>query len=439
MKISLQRTLFEIINFVLAILFVIPLGVLMEQLCGQSLYQCCMIPCLAVLGHIIGRFSMKMPVKISILMCLGGAVISLILAILLCPGFQLVSVLICLVTVFFAVFFFFSARKAGYTVHAPMTVVGVLLHILVLICCTGFQWSGAVTKLVSTVAIVFFLLTLFSMSAKSLRKSLHRGTGVKQVVYPAGMQMGNFLLVAGFIIIAAFISNIYPIFNLFSSAFGYVIRAIISAFAFFISLFDRRGVATDVEEGVSQEAAQESIMNVEPKGEAAWVTGMVEVIAFICVLAMACYFVVKIISKLRQSGMRLPGWLRDLKDKFLPVLDEDFVDETESLFDPQKLLKDTGDRLKSSLKKLRERPQRIDDFEDPKLKVRFAYQQLLKRVSIRDPQANTKTPNEIYRAEYSGEDDFREFMDYYNQARYSHTPLPDDAEDSARAILKQKL
>lgn len=423
----------------MAVLFVIPLGIFAEQLRGEALYSCCFIPVLAVLGHLAGRFSMRMPMNAAVAMCLGSAVIATVLAVILCPGALVVTILITLITAFFSVFFFFSARKAGYTIHAPMSITGVLIHIFVLICCTGFQWDEKVTTLASTIAIIFFLLTLFAMSAKGLRKSLHKGSGSRQVTYPAGMQMGNFMLVAGFIIIAAFISNIYPIFNLFSSMFGVVIRAIIAGFAFFISLFDRRGVGLDVEEGVSQAAAENSIMNAEPKGEAAWVTNMVEVFAFICVMLLLVYAFFKFMQKMRQHGLKIPQFLKELRDKFMPVEDEDFVDETESLFDPKKLLQDTGNRLKNTLKKIRERPQKIDDFEDDRMKVRFAFQQLLKKVILRDPSAAAKTPNEIFRQEYDGEEDFREFMDYYNEARYSQAPVPEDAGDCARAILKQRL
>lgn len=439
MKISLQRTLFEVISFVLATIFVIPLGVLMEQLCGYELYTCCLITALSALGHVAGRISLKMPMGAAMATCSVGAITATGLAFLLCPGFELVTLLICLLTLFFSLFFFFSARKAGYTIHAPMSISGILIHIFVLICSTGFGWAEEVNRLVSVVAIVFFLLSLFAMNAKGLRKSLHRGNGQKSVAYPSGMQNGNFLLVTGFIIIAAFISNIYPIFNLFSQLFAHVIGAIIAAFTFFISLFDRRAVAADIEEGVSQEAAENSIMNAEPKGEAAWVTKSVEIFAFVVVMLLLIYVAFKAYQKLRQSGLKIPRFLQNLKDKFAPVTEEDFIDETENLFDAKTLLTDTGDRLKKTWKKLRERPQKIDDFPDDRMKLRFTFQQLLKRVVQRDPKAASKTPNEIFQQEYPGEEDFKAFMDYYNLARYSNEDIPEDAVDCAREILKQKM
>ena len=201
------------------------------------------------------------------------------------------------------------------------------------------------------------------------------------------MQMGNFLLVTGFIIVAAFISNIYPIFHLFSAGFAYVIRALIAFFAFFSSLFDRRTVGVDADEGVTESVAEESILNAEPKGEASWITTGVEIFAFILVVLFLCYVLYRLIGKLREHGVQLPGFLRNLKDRFAPVTEEDYVDETESLFDAKEMLGDTRARMKKALSKLRERPQKLEDFTDPTMKLRFAFQQMLKKVSARDPPA----------------------------------------------------
>ena len=95
--------------------------------------------------------------------------------------------------------------------------------------------------------------------------------------------------------------------------------------------------------------------------------------------------------------------------------------------------------LQNTLKKIRERPQKIDDFPDNRMKIRFTYQQMLKSVIRRTPKATAMTPNEVLNAEYPGEEDFTEFMGYYNKARYSTQDIPDDAVDCARGILKQKM
>lgn len=440
MKLTPQRMLFEIINFLMAFLFVIPLGVLIEQACGYPFLRCCMVPCLAVVGYICGRASLTASISMAMVLSAVGLVIATLAALVLSWGLGLATTLLTLLTAFFSLFFYFSARKAAYTIYAPMAVSGILIHLVVLLCCAGFEWGDRVSRFTSYVAIVFFLLTLFAFSAKGLRRSLHRGSGDKRVIYPAGMQMGNFLLVAGFILVAAFVSNIYPIFQVFSKGFAVVLRGLIAILGFFTGLFDRRTVSTAVEEESAREvSAEDNIMAVEPKGEASWITTGVEIFAFVCVVLFALYAVYKLMKKLQESGVRLPSLLRNLRDKFAPVQEEDYVDENESLFDMKKMLSDTRANMKNALKKIRERPQKLEDFPDNRMKLRFAFQQLLKKVKVRDPGAAAKTPNEIYRGEYDGEEDFRQFMDYYNQARYSDQPIPDEAADCAKGILKQKL
>lgn len=442
MKIQLQRTLFEIINFVMAILFVIPIGVLIEQMCGYPLFRCCMIPCTAIIGYLFGRFSLTRQATVSMILCVAGVVLSVVLSVILCPGAALVTVLITLASAFFSTFFFFSARKAAYTIYAPMAVSGILIHLFVLLFCVGFQWPETVSSLTSTVAIIYFLLTLYAFSTKGLRKSLHRTNSAKRVVYPAGMQMGNFLLVTGFILVAAFISNIHPIFVLFSNGFVYVLRAIVAIFAFISSLFSRRTGASQyyTEEGTEETSiAEDSILNAEPRGEASWITTAVEIIAFILVVLFVCYAVYKAVQKLQNSSGKISTFIRGMRDRFAPTAEEDFVDETESLFDAKQLLSETGSRMKKALNKIRERPQKIDDFDDPKQKIRFVFQQILKKVTTRNPSAPTQTPNEILKAEYAGEADFEEFMEFYNEVRYSNHDLPDRAVDSAYHIIRQKL
>ena len=145
----MQRLLFECINLLMALLFVIPLGVLVEQLCGFPLYRCCLIPCLAGIGYILGRVSMTRPMGVSMGLCIGGTVIAVILAVLLSPAGVLIHILMALLTLFFSGFSFFSARKAGYAIYAPMAITGILLHVLVLIICTGLQWNDSVARLLS--------------------------------------------------------------------------------------------------------------------------------------------------------------------------------------------------------------------------------------------------------------------------------------------------
>ena len=49
------------------------------------------------------------------------------------------------------------------------------------------------------------------------------------------------------------------------------------------------------------------------------------------------------------------------------------------------------------------------------------------------------TPEELLRKDYPGEPDAAALVDYYNKARYSEEPIPDDAAACARTVLKKRL
>ena len=83
MKLTPQRMLFEGINFLLAVLFVIPLGVLIEQSCGVAPYHGCFIPCLAVIGFLFGRFSLQSSIQKGMLQCAIGFITATVLALFL--------------------------------------------------------------------------------------------------------------------------------------------------------------------------------------------------------------------------------------------------------------------------------------------------------------------------------------------------------------------
>ena len=81
-----------------------------------------------------------------------------------------------------------------------------------------------------------------------------------------------------------------------------MIRALIAFFAFFSSLFDRRTVGVDVDEGVTESVAEESILNAEPKGEASWITTGVEIFAFILVVLFLCYVLYRLIGSFGSTA-----------------------------------------------------------------------------------------------------------------------------------------
>ena len=122
---------------------------------------------------------------------------------------------------------------------------------------------------------------------------------------------------------------------------------------------------------------------------------------------------------------------------FEPEQEEDYVDETESLFSWKKALESATEGLRGALLKLTDRPQKFDDFQTGRLKIRFVYQSLLKRRMAQEGGAagRYETPNELQPhlpTEAAG------LIDAYNGVRYAGAEPTEAQLSQAQALLKQK-
>lgn len=98
------------------------------------------------------------------------------------------------------------------------------------------------------------------------------------------------------------------------------------------------------------------------------------------------------------------GIVRRAKSKPRLIEGEDYVDEIEAL-----------ERPRTHRRFHRQSGQSFSDFADDRLKIRFAFQQLLRRRKEKDNLAHTKTPNELRQEELEEED---RLIAAYNRVRY---------------------
>lgn len=99
----------------------------------------------------------------------------------------------------------------------------------------------------------------------------------------------------------------------------------------------------------------------------------------------------------------------------------DYVDEIEFLERPKRKR-----RFRSN------RPQRFSDFTDDRLKIRFAFQQLLRHRMEQNPSAYTCTPNELKNEELPDE---ATLIDAYNRVRYGNgTATPEEVSAAGRYV-----
>jgi hypothetical protein len=436
----MQRLLFECISLVMAILFVIPFGVCFEQWFGFPLWRTAFLPCFAVIGHIAGRATLRSQEGVAMGACGISAVVATVLTGIFLPGWGLGGIICLLLTLAGSVFLFLCARKAGYSLYTPMAVVGILADLGLILICAIQSIPEASQRVVSLSACAYFLLSLYAFNSSSLRSSLHKGTTARNIRYPRGIKMNNFGMLTAFIVLAILISNIYPLFQGFSTVFMKVLSFLVKCFSFLSLLFDRRGVLIDAEEESSSTTVddEDNIYAYEPKGESAIITTIVEIFAMIVVAILLCYLAYRAVKYLKAHLKGAGGMIGRLRGMFAVPVDDDYVDEEESLT-LKEILAQAGKSLSENAKKIAQRPQRIDDFPDDRLKIRFVYQHLLKSLRDRDPGCLYQTPNEFQAKELDSDEDVTSFIAAYNTVKYADgAPGPDDIQ-AARRLLKRKF
>lgn len=100
----------------------------------------------------------------------------------------------------------------------------------------------------------------------------------------------------------------------------------------------------------------------------------------------------------------------------------DYIDEIEQLERPTK-----------KRRKWLKRKQRMEDFDTPGMKIRFAFQQLLRRRERTEPMACTKTPNEL-REQNSSDTDA--IINAYNRVKYGTGAVTEQELQAARRYVK---
>ena len=101
---------------------------------------------------------------------------------------------------------------------------------------------------------------------------------------------------------------------------------------------------------------------------------------------------------------------------------QDYIDEIERL-----------DRPIRKRRKWFNRKQRFDDFDSPAMKIRFAFQQLLRRREQTEPMACTKTPNELREQDSADAD---AVINAYNRVKYGLGNVTEQELQAARRYVK---
>ncbi|NLV49657.1 MAG: DUF4129 domain-containing protein [Clostridiales bacterium] len=319
----------------------------------------------------------------------------------------------------------------AYPPKLALTGVGLYLALIVY-AVTGKGLEGEALGTLSVLALLSFIMTMYSLNAASLYTGVHNAKGGKVMSVPSGLRGKNLLFLTAFLACALLIAGIGPLRDLVAAGIG-AISAGIKAIIRWIASSKKETVVPIVTPTPSPEPEEMMLPDIE---------GISPLYAtiFIAVLVALSVILVLIIA-LSGSGNKKRGsggkkkTLRDLLRKLFRQKEVlEYEDRVERLTDLRGLLKRRRKELADFFERMGKRPERFDDMPTNIMRLRFAYRQLLRSPAGKRARRST-TPLEL-RETLGGSETLRRLTGDYSAARYNPGKEPGDeeAENARRAL-----
>lgn len=383
-------------------------GVLLTGLLGLPAYQIALFVAAGLLGSGIGAITLEKSQKWLIGLLSGGLVVTVVAGMVcLRDGFAAI-----LLTVLYAL-------TAGASVLGGFGYYGPTgwwcLVILALAYLTG-QDNG----MLLVAMLLAIVLTLDGFRDSAMRKAQLQDRYVKRLSNPSGILGYSVLLLGIMLPVLLGIGLLAMLLGdrltgalgkiSLGSAHGaskllYWLNWLITTFLeWFRSLF-----GTPDKPGGTGGGGDDYVPDIYTGGPGSWL------LTILLVAATA----VLLLSVAAGAGTVL---LRQRKRPREEAENQDYIDEIEQLERPAR-----------KRRKWFERKQRMEDFESPSMKIRFAFQQLLRRREQTEPMAYTKTPNELREQDKA---DANAIINAYNRVKYGTGAVTEQELQAARRYVK---
>jgi hypothetical protein len=269
-----------------------------------------------------------------------------------------------------------------------------------------------------------FFITLFHFNNASLQWGVHNAKGGSVMAVPASVRKKNIVMLVIFLVIALLIGNVSSIHSFLRAAVRAVLVFIWKIIEFFGGLGD-----DPVPAQTPKPAETEDLSGyVEPDVPT-------NPIVPIFVTMLVVMFLIGVVLVWHNRDAIVKGIKKLIRKNDVGQLDLDFEEDIERVFSLKDLLKKRRRSVRDFLNRLLKRPERIEDMPDNRMKVRFTYHALLKKLGA-SKSGTPDTPLEV--CERMGEESIRELGVDYSYVRYCETgSVPDAAADRAKTALNR--
>lgn len=281
-------------------------------------------------------------------------------------------------------------------------------------------------------ALMAFILSMYSFNADSLYTGVHNAKGGETMAIPSGIRGKNLLLLTGFLAVAMLIGNLGVLHRFLNGAWQWVLHGVAMFINFLANLQGGDSAPpTAAAPTPTDERSSFDVVQLENDGSGTFV------MIYGILLAIVCLVFILLAYGFAKEGRR-GGGLRRLSDALRRMFKTrqilEYEDDVERLTDLKTLLKERRQKMRRAIRKLRTRPQKIDDMPNDRMRVRFAYKALLqsRRVGGWTPAA---TPSEVGRALET--ESLKRLTEHYNAARYDlEREVPPEHAEHARNALR---
>lgn len=398
-------------SVLLGILGSFSVGVLLCQIKDISLRGAAVFLIAGILGSAAGALATGEKNKVSSVLLVVGFLCSAAIAVWRFGGF-LMPIFGCIIYMLT----FGALIVSGYGFYGPLGVWSTILSALSAIAATG-----TLSLLTLFITVVCLILTTDGFRDSSLRKSQHKKRDYKTVDNPGHVVQHSYVLL-GLFLVGAMLFGIVTLglssgivngakqaMTSGTSGIGAALNWIFWLIGVVIQWFSDLFPDLEPGHGTHVENSERDIPNYQG-GDGSWIWTLIMVLVFVCASLMLAAVAGRMILKSRKNAKNTDGVC-------------DFEDELEELERPR-----FGFRWRSRKKK-----QRYRDIQDPALKIRYVFQQLLRRKAKDDGAAVVKTPNELLDTNVPDEETL---ICAYNRVKYACADVSGEALEAAERYLK---
>ena len=315
------------------------------------------------------------------------------------------------------VFLYYCGKKSNEVFPSKLAVISLVCYLAEIVIFSTQKTANVLPF--NIIALGTFFVILFSLNNESLQSGVHNVKGGTVMRVPERVRFKNIILLAVFLVLALLVGNIRGIHSFF-------IAAVKSAAIGIWKLIELMGgVSTNAEPAAipAPEVTEEPVKYLEPD-----IPPSPVVIIFIVVIV--AMFLIGVIFTMRNKVPIMRAVRRLIKKrKDIGQLDREYEEDIERVFSIKDVLKKRRRRFSDFFGRLFIRAERISDMPDNRMKVRFAYKALLKRLGAAK-NGMPETPLEV--GSSMPDHSISKLAADYSFARYCDiVDVPDEAADNA--------